>query len=674
MAASSSSGSSPKDEYRVEEVSPDGRYVRYDKIIARSGTRTVYNGFDRFDGKEIAWCKTTKLSDEFNRIMSYPTFPEDNMLTLYHSWTPGNTPGARNTVTNTITEHFSSGNLKEYISKHTLDDSNTAIKNWCRQILTALHHLHTKHNVPVVHRDLKIENIYVNGNVGRVKLGYFGFALHLDDEKRYTGYDGIPETLSPDILSKSDYLEAADIFSFGLTILQILSKEVLYSECESRKLVFDKIKKREPPAVLYSVKDSEIRRFIDKCLRHKSDRPKANDLLMDSFLADDDVSETSTAVGISAATVQTLRETVRDQVARLQGEKSDVTTSGSQGGNSSDSRIVESDLSRRYVRYDGMIGEGKSIIYYDGDYIRVNEIIPGGDSTYETYGSNRKHIWYDRKSKCSTQKVYKGFDNVAGIEIAWTKTELTENLLQNKEILEMLCAEAGLMKLLDHKNVVKCYDSWIDYEAKTINMITEYFPSGNLLQYLRNHKISGHNAIQNWSDQILRGIGYLHNQTPQIVHRDIICENIYVNGETGDVKIGGFGFACFLEEGLCNQTLVGSRYKSTEFTQGRYNELVDIYSFGTCVLEMVWANKCSAKETMELHRHVRLGGLDFVEIQKVAEDNAEVHQFTQRCLLAYHRPSAHDLLKDPFVAPLPSYLTEPITLRARLHRVCSCIF
>ncbi|XP_021737572.1 probable serine/threonine-protein kinase WNK9 [Chenopodium quinoa] len=308
MAALSSSGSSQKDEYSIEEVSPEGRYVRYHKIIARSGTRTVYSGFDKFTGKEVAWCKTTELSDKFNRISSHPTFPEDNIMKLYHSWTPDDTLEARNT----ITEHFSSGNLREYISKHTLDDSNTAIKNWCRQILSALHHLHTKHNIPVVHRDLKLENIFVNGNVGRVKLGYFGFALHLDDEKRYTGYDGIPETLSPDILSKADYFEETDIFSFGMSLLQILSKEVLYSECENREFVFYKIKKCKPPAVLYSVKDSKITQFIIKCLRHRSDRPKANNLLENSFLADEDVPVTSTAAGISAATVQTLRETVRD--------------------------------------------------------------------------------------------------------------------------------------------------------------------------------------------------------------------------------------------------------------------------------------------------------------------------------------------------------------------------
>uniref|UniRef100_A0A803MT82 Uncharacterized protein n=1 Tax=Chenopodium quinoa TaxID=63459 RepID=A0A803MT82_CHEQI len=104
-----------------------------------------------------------------------------------------------------------------------------------------------------------------------------------------------------------------------------------------------------------SVKDSEIRQFIDKCLRHKSDRPKENDLLMDSFLADDDVSEISTTVGISAATVKTLRETVRDQMARLHGEKYDDTTSRSQVGNTSDSRIVE----LRVIRASAFLRENK---------------------------------------------------------------------------------------------------------------------------------------------------------------------------------------------------------------------------------------------------------------------------------------------------------------------------
>uniref|UniRef100_A0A803MT83 Protein kinase domain-containing protein n=1 Tax=Chenopodium quinoa TaxID=63459 RepID=A0A803MT83_CHEQI len=73
--------------------------------------------------------------------------------------------------------------------------------------------------------EYRVEEVSPEGRYVRLKLGYFGFALHLDDERRYTGYDGIPETLSPDILSKADYFEEIDIFSFGLTLLQMLSKE-----------------------------------------------------------------------------------------------------------------------------------------------------------------------------------------------------------------------------------------------------------------------------------------------------------------------------------------------------------------------------------------------------------------------------------------------------------------
>jgi len=50
-----------------------------------------------------------------------------------------------------------------------------AVKHWCRQILSGLLYLHS-HNPPIIHRDLKCDNIFVNGNQGEVKIGDLGFA------------------------------------------------------------------------------------------------------------------------------------------------------------------------------------------------------------------------------------------------------------------------------------------------------------------------------------------------------------------------------------------------------------------------------------------------------------------------------------------------------------------
>ena len=53
-------------------------------------------------------------------------------------------------------------------------------------------------------------------------------------------------------------------------------------------------------------------------------------------------------------------------------------------------------------------------------------------------------------------------------------------------------------------------------------------------------------AIKIWSRQILEGLVYLHNHDPPVIHRDLKCDNIFVNGHLGEVKIGDLGLAAVL--------------------------------------------------------------------------------------------------------------------------------
>lgn len=55
-------------------------------------------------------------------------------------------------------------------------------------------------------------------------------------------------------------------------------------------------------------------------------------------------------------------------------------------------------------------------------------------------------------------------------------------------------------------------------------------------------------AIKNWASQILRGLEYLHNHKPPILHRDLKCDNIFVNGNNGEVKIGDLGLAIAMQQ------------------------------------------------------------------------------------------------------------------------------
>ena len=62
-------------------------------------------------------------------------------------------------------------------------------------------------------------------------------------------------------------------------------------------------------------------------------------------------------------------------------------------------------------------------------------------------------------------------------------------------------------------------------------------------------------AIKNWARQILQGLCYLHTHNPPIVHRDLKCDNIFINGHSGEVKIADLGLATDLSQPTAQKVL-----------------------------------------------------------------------------------------------------------------------
>jgi WNK lysine deficient protein kinase len=50
-------------------------------------------------------------------------------------------------------------------------------------------------------------------------------------------------------------------------------------------------------------------------------------------------------------------------------------------------------------------------------------------------------------------------------------------------------------------------------------------------------------VLRSWCRQILKGLHFLHTRDPPIIHRDLKCDNIFITGPTGSVKIGDLGLA-----------------------------------------------------------------------------------------------------------------------------------
>ncbi|KAK8964118.1 putative serine/threonine-protein kinase WNK4 [Platanthera guangdongensis] len=276
------------------------------------------------------------------------------------------------------------------------------------------------------------------------------------------------------------------------------------------------------------------------------------------------------------------------------------------GGCSPDAECVEMDPKGRYVRYKDVLGRG------------------------------------------AFKTVYRAFDEIDGLEVAWNQIRM-EEVLQSPENIERLYSEVHLLKSLKHDNIIKFFNSWVDDQKKTINIITELFTSGNLRQYRRKHKNVDLKAIKSWARQILRGLEYLHSHDPPILHRDLKCDNIFVNGNHSEVKIGDLGLATVMQSPIARSVIGTPEFMAPELYDEEYNELADIYSFGMCMLEMITLEYpySECKNPAQIYKKVT-SGIKPAAFSKITDP--QISQFIEKCLVhASKRSSAKELQQDPFL-------------------------
>ncbi|KAG0369461.1 Serine/threonine-protein kinase wnk1 [Gamsiella multidivaricata] len=280
--------SNDADEDTPLETDPTGRFQRLNDILGEGAYKNVYRAFDQEEGVEVAWNQLRidhLTKKEAQKILSeieiLESIRNDHIINFYASWSTKAPNGGERVVF--ITELMSSGTLKQYLKK-TLKGSlkPKVLKSWCRQILQGLVYLHT-HNPPIIHRDLKCDNIFINGNNGQLKIGDLGLAV-VRHRTHVSSVLGTPEFMAPELYDEK-YDEKVDIYAFGMCVLEMVTKEYPYSECTNQAQIYRKVTKGIKPQSLDHVQDPETREFINRCLDHDDrTRPSAQELLDSDFL------------------------------------------------------------------------------------------------------------------------------------------------------------------------------------------------------------------------------------------------------------------------------------------------------------------------------------------------------------------------------------------------------
>ena len=182
-----------------------------------------------------------------------------------------------------ITELLQGGNLREY-RKYQKKIKVKLIKKWIKQILSGLDYLHSN---DYIHHDVKCQNILVDRVSGNLKLGDLLCVEKLNNKKYFTKYIGTEEFMAPEV-KEGKYSFKADIYSFGLTLIQLITMEKPYKEFQRKIDIYEAKKKGQYPLSFNQIKNNEIKNFISLCLKEEKDRPTCKELLTDKWLNDNE--------------------------------------------------------------------------------------------------------------------------------------------------------------------------------------------------------------------------------------------------------------------------------------------------------------------------------------------------------------------------------------------------
>lgn len=267
----------------------------------------------------------------------------------------------------------------------------------------------------------------------------------------------------------------------------------------------------------------------------------------------------------------------------------------------------------------------------------------------------RRFLRFNTKLGSGAHKyVWSAYDTETGKEVAWNVISL-QGMESRAKI--RISEEIKMLRALKHPRIIAFISAWRSKENNEVVFVTERVTGGSLTSYIRRIGAPIKKKVMRlWARQILQGLEYLHNLEEPVIHRDLKCDNIFINSNVGEVLIGDLGLSTALKRSYANSIVGTPDFIAPEIYEEKYGTAVDIYAFGMCLLEMVVVGAGSQGSPYEecatpgqIYRRV-IAGVKPRAVRRIRDE--QLRAIVDQCIdkEPSDRPLAADLLKHPWMA------------------------